>query len=45
MTPYPKVEDHESALAKGSEGQAKTIGHIAWQIETSAAVKAFYKYM
>lgn len=42
MTPDPEMDDHQLALAKGREGDAKIIAHIAWQAETAADVKAFY---
>ena len=43
MTPDPEVEDHQLALAKGREGQAKIIAHIAWRVETPADVKEYYE--
>ncbi len=43
MTPDPKLEDHQLALATGREGDAKILAHIAWQVETPADVKAFYE--
>ncbi|HEU5462510.1 MAG TPA: VOC family protein [Candidatus Binatia bacterium] len=43
LTADPKVEDHELALTKGREGDAKIIAHIAWQVESPAEVKAFYE--
>ena len=43
MTPDPAIDDHQLALAKGREGKAKLIGHIAWRVETPADVKAFYE--
>jgi catechol 2,3-dioxygenase len=42
LTPDPDIDDHQLALAKGREGTAKLIGHIAWRAETPADVKAFY---
>jgi catechol 2,3-dioxygenase-like lactoylglutathione lyase family enzyme len=42
LTPDPDIDDHQIALAKGCEGTAKLIGHIAWRVETPADVKAFY---
>src|SRR5262245_56293401 len=36
MTPDPEIEDHQLALAKGREGQAKIIAHIAWRVDTPA---------
>ena len=43
LTPDPEIDDHQIALAKGREGQAKLIGHIAWRVDTPAEVKAFYE--
>jgi catechol 2,3-dioxygenase-like lactoylglutathione lyase family enzyme len=43
MTPDPEVEDHQLALAKGREGQAKIIAHIAWRVETPGDVKEYYE--
>ena len=43
MTPDPELDDHQLALAKGREGDAKILAHIAWQVETPADVKAFYE--
>lgn len=43
MTPDPEIDDHQIALAKGREGQAKLIGHIAWRVDTPADVKAYYE--
>jgi catechol 2,3-dioxygenase-like lactoylglutathione lyase family enzyme len=43
MTPDPEIDDHQLALAKGREGDAKIIAHIAWQVDTPADVKAFYE--
>jgi len=42
LTPDPDIDDHQLALAKGREGSAKLIGHIAWRVETPADVKAYY---
>lgn len=42
MTPDPQIDDHQLALAKGREGDAKLIGHIAWRVDTPADVKAYY---
>jgi catechol 2,3-dioxygenase-like lactoylglutathione lyase family enzyme len=42
LTPDPEIDDHQMALAKGREGQAKLIAHIAWRVDTPAEVKAFY---
>ncbi|HEY1232754.1 MAG TPA: VOC family protein [Candidatus Binatia bacterium] len=43
LTPDPKIEDHQLALTKGREGNAKIIAHIAWRVETPADVKAYYE--
>jgi catechol 2,3-dioxygenase len=43
MTPDPELDDHQIALAKGREGQAKLIGHIAWRVNTPADVKDYYE--
>jgi catechol 2,3-dioxygenase-like lactoylglutathione lyase family enzyme len=43
LTADPKTEDHELALTKGREGDAKIIAHIAWRVESPAEVKAFYE--
>jgi catechol 2,3-dioxygenase-like lactoylglutathione lyase family enzyme len=43
LTADPKAEDHELALTKGREGDAKIIAHIAWRVESPAEVKAFYE--
>lgn len=43
MTADPKIEDHQLALARGREGDAKLLAHIAWQVETPADVKEFYE--
>ncbi len=43
LTPDPEVDDHQIALAKGREGDAKILAHIAWHVETPADVKAFYE--
>jgi catechol 2,3-dioxygenase-like lactoylglutathione lyase family enzyme len=43
LTSDPDAEDHELALAKGREGQAKLIAHIAWKVDTPAEVKEFYE--
>jgi len=42
LTADPDAEDHELALVKGREGDAKIIAHIAWRVETPADVKAYY---
>ena len=43
LTADPHAEDHELALVKGREGDAKIIAHIAWRAETPADVKAYYE--
>ena len=43
LTADPKIEDHELALAKGREGNAKILAHIAWRVDTPADVKAYYE--
>jgi catechol 2,3-dioxygenase len=43
MTSDPEIEDHELALAKGREGDAKILAHIAWRVENVADVKAYYE--
>jgi catechol 2,3-dioxygenase-like lactoylglutathione lyase family enzyme len=43
LTSDPDAEDHELALTKGREGEAKLIAHIAWKVETPAEVKEFYE--
>ena len=43
MTPDPEIEDHQLALAKGREGAAKIIAHIAWRVETPTDVKEYYE--
>lgn len=43
LTSDPNTEDHELALTKGREGEAKLIAHIAWKVETPAEVKEFYE--
>ena len=42
LTPDPKIEDHQLALTKGRDGNAKIIAHIAWRVETPADVKEYY---
>ena len=42
LTADPNTEDHELALTKGREGNAKIVAHIAWRVETPADVKAYY---
>jgi len=43
MTPDPKLDDHQLALAPGREGDAKLLAHIAWEAESPADVKEFYE--
>ncbi len=43
LTPDPEIDDHQLALIKGREGDAKVLAHIAWRVETPADVKAFYE--
>jgi len=42
LTADPNTEDHELALTKGREGNAKIVAHIAWRVDTPADVKAYY---
>jgi catechol 2,3-dioxygenase len=43
LTSDPNTEDHELALTKGREGNAKIIAHIAWRVDTPDNVKAYYE--
>jgi catechol 2,3-dioxygenase-like lactoylglutathione lyase family enzyme len=43
LTPDPDIDDHQLALAKGREGDAKILAHIAWRVDTPADVKDFYE--
>jgi len=43
MTPDPEIDDHQLALAKGRQGDAKILAHIAWEVETPTDVKEFYE--
>ncbi|MGE5218079.1 MAG: VOC family protein [Chloroflexota bacterium] len=43
LTADPNTEDHELALTKGREGNAKIVAHIAWRVDTPADVKAYYE--
>jgi len=43
MTSDPELEDHELALTKGREGDAKILAHMAWRVDTVADVKAYYE--
>jgi len=41
--PDPELDDHQLALVRGREGDAKLIAHIAWRVETVADVKTYYE--
>jgi catechol 2,3-dioxygenase-like lactoylglutathione lyase family enzyme len=43
LTPDPELDDHQLALVKGREGNAKLIAHIAWRVDTPAEIKEFYE--
>jgi catechol-2,3-dioxygenase len=43
LTADPSIEDHQLALTKGREGNAKIVAHIAWRVDTPAEVKEFYE--
>ena len=43
MTPGLEVDDHQIALLKGREGDAKLIAHIAFRVGAPADVKAYYE--
>jgi len=43
LTADPNIEDHQLALAKGREGNAKIIAHIAWKANAPADVKEYYE--
>lgn len=43
LTPDPDLEDHQLALVRGREGDAKIVAHIAWKVDTPADVKAYYE--
>lgn len=43
LTADPRLEDHELALAKGREGDARIVAHIAWRVDTPAEVKEYYE--
>ena len=43
LTADPDIEDHQLALTKGREGDAKIVAHIAWRVDTPAEVKEFYE--
>jgi catechol 2,3-dioxygenase-like lactoylglutathione lyase family enzyme len=42
LTSDPEAEDHELALTKGRQGDAKLLAHIAWKVDTPAEVKELY---
>ncbi|HZT06712.1 MAG TPA: VOC family protein [Chloroflexota bacterium] len=42
LTSNPETDDHEIAFARGREGSAKIIAHIAFRVPSPADVKAFY---
>ena len=43
LTPDPNLDDHQLALCKGREGQAKLIAHIAWKVGSPAEIKEYYE--
>ena len=43
LTADPNTEDHELALTKGREGNAKIVAHIAWRVDTPTDVKAYFE--
>lgn len=43
MTADPEIEDHEIALTKGREGDAKIIAHIAFHVPSVDDVKTYYE--
>jgi len=43
LTSDPEIDDHQIALTKGREGNAKIVAHIAWRVDTPADVKEFYE--
>jgi catechol 2,3-dioxygenase len=43
LTADPDKEDHELALVKGREGNAKLIAHIAWRVDAPEDVKEYYE--
>jgi|SRR5262245_26646032 len=43
LTPDPNLDDHQLALVKGREGQAKLIAHIAWKVGSPAEIKEYYE--
>ncbi len=42
LTANPESDDHEIAFIRGREGDAKILNHIAFRVESPAAVKAYY---
>ena len=45
MTPDPEIDDHQLALVKGREGDAKIIAHIAWRVDAPAYNRARATYV
>ena len=43
LTADPAAEDHELALVKGREGDAKIIAHIAWRVDSPRDVKEYHE--
>jgi len=43
LTADPNIEDHQLALTKGREGNAKIVAHIAWRVDAPAEVKEYYE--
>ncbi|HKY09987.1 MAG TPA: VOC family protein [Candidatus Binatia bacterium] len=43
LTADPAAEDHELALTRGRQGDAKIIAHIAWRVGSPEDVKAYYE--
>jgi len=42
MTSDPESDDHEIALIRGRDGDAKILNHIAFRVSTPEDVKAYY---
>src|SRR6059058_3293411 len=42
MTSDPETDDHEIALTRGRDGDAKIIAHIAFRAPSAEDVKAYY---
>jgi catechol-2,3-dioxygenase len=42
LTANPESDDHEIALTRGRQGDAKILNHIAFRVESTDDVKAFY---